>query len=291
MRCLPPMRRWLTWVDARVNADAHSAAARLELNGAPAGVDGLRHLVQTNYGHFTVMRVEDGCVRGLDLHLDRLQSATRELFGSELDCERVRGYLRHALSGATGAWSLRVNVFARALDREHMDRTVDVDVLVGANPAAVAATQPLRVKSFVYAREAPQIKHVGTFALFQHRRLARLAGFDDALFVDADGCISEGSIWNIGFVDRDGVVVWPQAPQLGGVGMRLVDAGLPSQDLSSRVRPVYLGELATFRAAFFSNASVPVRMLASIDACRFEVDSEIERRLLAAYQSNPPQTI
>jgi len=73
--------------------------------------------------------------------------------------------------------------------------------------------------------------------------------------------------------------------------MRLVDAGLPSQDLSSRVRPVYLGELATFRAAFFSNASVLVRMLASIDACRFEVDSEIERRLLAAYQSNPPQTI
>jgi len=285
------MRRWPTWVDAQVNAAAHPATARLELNGAPAGVDDLRHPAQTNYGHFTVMRAEDGCVRGLDLHLDRLQAATRELFGSELDRERVRGYLLHALSGATGAWSLRVNVFARALDREHMDRAVDVDVLVGASPASAPATQPLRVKSFVCAREAPQIKHVGTFGLFHHRRLARLAGFDDALFVDAGGRISEGSIWNIGFVDRDGDVVWPQAPQLDGVGMRLVDAGLASQDMSSRVRPVHLAELATFRAAFFSNASAPVRILASIDNCRFEVDSEIERRLMAAYESNPPQAI
>lgn len=268
-----------------------NANPRLELNGAPASVDDLRHLVQTNYGHFTALRVEDGRVRGLDLHLDRLQAATRELFGSELDRERVRGYLRHVISGATGARSLRVNVFARALDRGHMDATVDVDVLIGASPAPIASTQPLRVKSFVYAREVPLIKHVGTFALFHHRRLARQAGFDDALFVDANGRISEGSIWNIGFVDRSGAIIWPQAPQLDGVGMRLVDAGLASQGLSSSVRPVHLGELATFRAAFFSNANTPVRAIAAIDNCEFDVDAEILERLMEAYRSNPPQAI
>ena len=163
-------------------------------NDAPVGVDDLRHCVQTNYGHFTVMRVEDGRVRGLDLHLDRLQSATRELFGSELDRERVRGYLRRVLNDASGAWSVRINVFALSLDREHMDRSVDVDVLVGASPAPAPVTQPLRVKSFVYARELPSIKHVGTFGLFHHRRLARLAGFDDALFVDTDGRIMRGGL-------------------------------------------------------------------------------------------------
>ena len=274
-----------------MNAGPNPGAPRLELNGAPASVDDLRHLVQTNYGHFTVMRAEDGAVRGLDLHLDRLQAATRELFSSELDRVRVRGYLRHVLAGAAGAWSLRINVFALALDREHMERPVEADVLVGASPAPVPAAQPLRVKSVVYAREAPSIKHVGTFGLFHHRRLARLAGFDDALFVDANGRISEGSIWNIGFVDRDGAVVWPQAPQLDGVGMRLVDAGLASQGMRSRVRPVHLRELDTFRAAFFSNAGTPVRALASIDDCRFDVDTDFAQRLLAAYRSNPPQAI
>ena len=115
----------------RANANRQSPAPRLELNGGPVGVDDLRHPVQTNYGHFTVMRFEDGGVRGLDLHLDRLQAATRELFGSELDRERVRGYLRRVLKDAAGAWSVRINVFALSLDREHMDRSVDVDVLVG----------------------------------------------------------------------------------------------------------------------------------------------------------------
>ncbi|HXD84186.1 MAG TPA: aminotransferase class IV, partial [Rudaea sp.] len=119
----------------------------------------------------------------------------------------------------------------------------------------------------------------------------RQAGFDDALFVDAGGRISEGSIWNIGFVDRDGAVVWPQAPQLDGVGMRLVDAGLASQDMSSCVRPVCLDELATFRAAFFSNANTPVRAIAAIDERHFDADPEIGQRLLAAYRSNPPQAI
>ncbi|MHB8448329.1 MAG: aminotransferase class IV family protein [Rudaea sp.] len=268
-----------------------SSAPRIELNGAPVVVDDLRHLVQTNYGHFTVMRVEDGCVRGLDLHLDRLQASTRELFGSELDRERVRGSLRHVMSGATGAWSVRVNVFARGLDRERMDKTVDTDVLIAANPAPVPATQALRVKSFVYAREAPWIKHVGTFGLFHHRRLARQAGYDDALFADASGRISEGSIWNIGFIDRDGAVVWPDAPQLDGVGMQLLKVGLANRGANMCVRPVFLGELAAFRAAFLTNSSVPVRALAVIDDCRFDVDAEIAQRLLTAYRSNPPQAI
>ena len=274
-----------------MSAGPNPATPRLELNGGPVGADDLRHLAQTNYGHFSVLRAEDGGVRGLDLHLDRLQAATRELFGSELDRERVRGYLRRVLKDAAGAWSVRINVFARALDRERMERSVDVDVLVGASPAPAPAAQPLRVKSFVYARELPSIKHVGTFGLFHHRRLARLAGFDDALFVDTHGRISEASIWNAGFVDRDGGVVWPQAPQLDGVGMRLVDAGLASQGMRSCARPVHLGEMSAFRAAFFSNAGAPVRMLASIDACGFDADTEILERLMAAYRSNPPQAI
>ena len=274
-----------------MSASGQSPAPRLELNGGPVGVDDLRHLAQTNYGHFSVMRAEDGGVRGLDLHLDRLQAATRELFGSELDRERLRGYLRRVLNDAAGAWSVRINVFARSLDRERMDRSVDVDVLVGASPAPAPTTQPLRVKSFVYARELPSIKHAGTFGLFHHRRLAHLAGFDDALFVDANGRISEGSIWNVGFVDRDGAVVWPQAPQLDGVGMRLIDAGLASQGMRSSTRPVHLRELDAFRAAFFSNAGVPVRMLAAVDGHGFDMAAEIEQRLVAAYRVNPSQAI
>jgi len=262
---------------------------KILLNGEPASADDLRHLVQTNYGHFTAFRVEDGKVRGLDLHLDRLQHATRELFGSELDRERVRGYLRQAVAGEARELSVRVNVFARALDRERLDQAVEADVLAIVAPASSRAAIPVRVKSFRYARELPSIKHVGTFPLFHHRRLARLAGYDDALFVDADGRISEGSIWNIGFVDRAGDIVWPDAPQLDGVSMQLLKAGLARAGIGSVVRTVQLAEIGEFRAAFFTNASVPVRPIASIDASEYSTDDALCKQLLRCYEASPSQ--
>src|SRR5258706_7995430 len=80
---------------------------RIEINGAPASVEDLRLLVQTNYGHFSAMQVVDGGVRGLDLHLERIERATRELFGSTIDRERVRACLRHAVGGSRTPLSLR----------------------------------------------------------------------------------------------------------------------------------------------------------------------------------------
>lgn len=270
-----------------MNADS---TERMELNGAAARVEDLRALVQTNYGHFSAMRVEDGGVRGLDLHLARLDAATRELFGSALPHERVRGYLRHALTGARAA-SVRVNVFARTLDREHLDRAVEPDVLVLVTPPRPAPIAPLRVKSCVYVRDTAAVKHVGTFPLFHHRRMAQRDGFDDALFADAAGRISEGSIWNVGFVAADGAVVWPDAPQLDGVSMQLLKAGLARSGVSSIVRTVRLADLPDYRAAFFTNASVPARPIATVDAHRFEVDGAQVDVLRRCYESNPPQPI
>ena len=263
---------------------------RIELNGAPAHADDLRALVQTNYGHFTAMPVRERRVRGLDLHLQRLAQATRELFGSELDRDHVRACLRHAIGADTRPLSMRVNVFARALDRLHMNRPAAPDVLVIATAASVPAVAPLRLKSFVYRRELPAIKHVGTFALFHYRRLAQQAGFDDALFVDDDGRISEGSVWNIGFFDGSGVI-WPQAPQLRGIGMQLLQAGLARNAVPSATQSVRLQDAGRFRAAFFSNATTPVCAIASIDEIEFALDGEAMALLVACHETNPWETV
>ncbi|WP_347261796.1 aminotransferase class IV family protein [Rudaea sp.] len=263
----------------------------VELNGDSASAEDLRHLVQTNYGHFTAFRAEDGKARGLDLHLDRLQRATRELFGSELDRERVRGYLRHAVAGETRELSVRVNVFSRAFDRERPDKPVAVDVLVIVAAASPRATTPLRLKSFRYTRELAAIKHVGAFPLFHYRRLARQAGFDDAVFVDEEGRISEGSIWNIGFVDRYGVVIWPDASQLDGVSMQLLKAGLACAGAASCTRTIRLAEAGGFRAAFFTNSSTPVQPIALLDERSFDVDDGVFAMLTRCYQSNPSQPL
>lgn len=266
-------------------------AARMHLNGEPAAADDLRLAIANNYGHFTALRVRQGAVRGLGLHLDRLQQATRELFASDLDRERVRGWLRQAVAGEEGELSVRVNVFSRRFDRAHPAAPAAPDVLISVAAAPAAAEQPaVRLKSFRYQRELPHIKHVGTFPLFHLRAAAQQARFDDALFVGADGLISEASIWNIGFASGSGEatrIVWPKAPQLDGVGMRLLQAGLAKKGIASVTQPVRLSELGAFRAAFLTNAGTTAQLVGAIDATEFARNTALLALLARCHEANP----
>jgi branched-subunit amino acid aminotransferase/4-amino-4-deoxychorismate lyase len=266
------------------------SAARLTLNGQPAQVDDLRWPLTTNYGHFTSMRVVDGCVRGLDLHLQRLDVSTRFLFGHSLDIDAVRNWLREAVDGDESELSVRINVFSRAYNRDRPADAAKPDVLIAVTSAPAASVQPLRVKSFAYERDLPQVKHVGTFALFHHRRLAQQAGFDDALFVDRDGNVSEGSIWNIAFFDGERIV-WPNAQQLEGIGKQLLKRGFAQRGVESIDAAVPLSRVGDFRAAFFTNSSQPVRFIERIDDIAFARDDALGAQLGACYDSNSPQRI
>ncbi|MEO5558921.1 MAG: aminotransferase class IV family protein [Dokdonella sp.] len=261
-----------------------------ELNGDAVSIEDLRTLALINYGHFTSMQVCDGYVRGLDLHLQRLDRATRELFGYPLDIEATRGYMRRMVEDVAGTLSLRINVFSRGLERDRLTVPAQPDVLVTAAPARTIASTPVRVRSVRYERESPHIKHVGTFGLFQQRRLAQAAGYDDALFVDATDAISEGSIWNVGFFD--GVrVVWPDARALDGTSMQMLKTGLRERGEPTVTRRVELSEVASFRGAFFTNSSCTVCPIARIDGIDLEVDSDLLAMLEACMQQQPLQRI
>ncbi len=219
-------------------------------NGRPAQVDDLLPAL-VNYGHFTSMHVRGHAVQGLDLHLARLSQATRELFGSELDVAQVQAWMTQALQQAgQGDVSLRVTVYSRHFDFRTPLVAVPVDVLVAVS-APVALTAPKRVRSVVWQRELPQIKHVGTFGLFAERRAAMAAGFDDVLFVSAEGGISEGSTWNLALHDGERLI-WPQAPALHGTAEALLQRHWPG---AQATQPLRLADLAGVKAAFACNAS------------------------------------
>jgi branched-subunit amino acid aminotransferase/4-amino-4-deoxychorismate lyase len=259
-------------------------AERCLINGEPAAAEDLRVIATTNYGHFTSMQVVDGRVRGLALHLQRLERGTRELFDCDLDGERVRRDIRRALADESGAASIRVTVFARGLNRERPLSPSQPDLLVIRSAAAPARDAPIRVRSVVYGRELPRVKHVGTFALFYHRRLAQQAGYDDALFVDHDGRIAEGTTWNIGFFDDTGVV-WPQAPMLAGVSMQLLDAALRRSGVRCETRTVLRDELAGLRGAFATNSGIGCRPIVAIDRHSFDADVQRLEVVRDAYES------
>ena len=229
-----------------------------ELNGNPIRLEELQALALTNYGHFTSMRLEQGRVRGLALHLDRLVRDCRAVFGVDLDVERVREFARRA-APASGAGVIRVTIFDPGLEMGHIGADAHPHVLVTARAAGHLPLPPLRVRSVGYAREVPAVKSVGLFASLRHRRDAQRAGFDDALFVDEQSVISEGGTWNVGFV-KDDRVIWPDAECLVGTTMELL-----RRAHGHTTARVGLADVAGFDAAFATNAAIGVRAISAVD--------------------------
>ncbi|MEU8249291.1 aminotransferase class IV [Nonomuraea sp. NPDC048916] len=243
---------------------------RVAVDGRPAQAADLGLAVAARYGHFTAMQVRRGRVRGLDLHLDRLEGANAELFGVPLDRELALASVRAALGGEPDA-SVRVIVVDRG----------GIRVIATATPPAEVATEPRAVVSAAYQRFLPHIKHLGGFPQAYLGERARAAGYDEALLVGPDGRISEGAITNLGCFDGERVV-WPDAPMLHGITMRLIErAGPPCVR-----RPLTAADLPGHRAVFLAN-SIGVVPVGRVDDLALKVDEEIMARLIAMYEETP----
>ena len=253
----------------------------VEVNGHPATEDDLRVAAFFTYGHFTAMQIRDGKVRGLDLHLGRLDAANRELFGLPLDGGQVRELIGHALDGAGAAdGSVRVHGLLPPGDTA-------TTLMVTVREPAWAATTPRSLMSVPYARVVPHIKRPGEFGQTYYGQLAVRAGFDDALLTAPGGVITEGAVTNIGFWDGTSVV-WPDAPALTGITMALLERGLGAT--GSARRPVTLEDLGAYRAAFLTN-SQGISPVHRIDDVSFEVDEELMGRIGKVYEDAPWDTV
>jgi branched-subunit amino acid aminotransferase/4-amino-4-deoxychorismate lyase len=257
-----------------------------ELDGAPVTPEALQALGLINYGHFTSMRVDGGRVRGLSLHLDRLVGDCRELFDADLDRDRVRGHVRHAVAGRPGPLVVRVTVFDPDLDLGRPGAAAEPHVLVTTRPAGAWPPPPMRVQTVVHRRDLPPVKHVGLFGALRCRRSAQLNGYDDALFVDPSSFVSEGVTWNIGFCDGDRVI-WPDADVLPGVTMRLI-ARVHERTVTE---PVNLRDVPDLQAAFATNTAMGVRPITAIDGVRLPAEHRIFDTLRERYEEIPPETL
>lgn len=259
----------------------------MELNGVPPTIEQIKALALTNYGHFTSMLVESGKVRGLSLHLQRLTRDCRYLFNTELDAEQVRHYVRQALTGADQRTVVRVTIYDPALDLGTIGNVASPQVLVTTRAAGTGQPAPWRLQAVSYQREIPAVKHTSLFGALQRRRAAQREGFDDVLFLNPDGTISEIATSNIGFV-RAGEIVWPRAEYLNGVTMTLINQAL---DEPVTAKPITLSDLDGAEAAFGTNAATGVRPIASVDARQWPVDHPAIRRLGELYADIPAERV
>lgn len=266
-----------------------AGTVELSVDGAPATLDDLTHVALVNYGAYTSFRVEQGGARGLDLHLARLETEAVELFGEPVGDTRLRVLMRSAVAGRDTCW-LRVSLFSHGISPRTPDWRGVPRVMIAVSPPPAPLADAPRLQLQTYAREAPHLKHAATFGLIHARRTARAAGYTDALFVDAAGRISEGSLWNIGFVSGE-QVTWPRAPMLAGVAQALVQLGLEGVGLTGRTEPLHVTDIERFDGAFLCNSATPACAIAAIGDHAFTMPPGLMERLQHAWASNPVQPI
>jgi branched-subunit amino acid aminotransferase/4-amino-4-deoxychorismate lyase len=252
----------------------------VELNGHAPGLDEVHRLVTVNYGHFTAMQVRGGRVRGLALHMARLDDGNEEFYGRRMDVSdehRVRELIKHALAGAADA-SVRVAMVPGA---EGPDVLVTV-----SDPAPDEAGPPLRVVTSGYARDWPEHKTVAGMAKLVEQRQARQAGYDDALLVGPDDRVREGTTWNVAFWDG-AEVIFPVGPMLKGVTMVLLQIAMSMTGRPWRLRPVERAELPDLLAAVATSSRCPAQPIGSIDGVKFPEGDRLAAVLDAAWADVP----
>ncbi|MEU8244304.1 aminotransferase class IV [Actinoplanes missouriensis] len=250
----------------------------VETDGGPADLEVVHRAATWNYGHYTSMQVRGGAVAGLAFHLSRLRSGSDTLFPSApFDAAQVPGLISHAMSGRPDA-SARVAVLPH---RDFGGTHVMVSI---SDPVPDAARPPLRVRSAVYERELPHVKHMATMGLTYHLRAAQRDGFDDVVFVSRDGLILEGSVWNAVFLDGD-TVVWPAGPKLDGITQQVLRRALRDLGIRSEERALTRGDLAGLRGAAATNSHCPGQPIASIDDAVFPGTGELAGLLRRAWDT------
>lgn len=238
-----------------------------QLNGRPASSAELAPLAYAGYAHFTAMQVRAGQVRGLDLHLARLRQASLQLFGAALPDDTVRARLRAALQASPADCSLTASLSCPAGEFAVAAAPAMPQLLVRTSPPSDGPPGPLRLMAVEHERMLPSIKHVGEIAKTYYLRQAARQGLEDAAFLDREGRLSEGTIWNLAFWDGQ-AVVWPVAAMLAGTTMSIVRRQLERLGVPQREQEMRLADVAGMAGAVVMNSwtpGVPVTRIGDID--------------------------
>jgi 4-amino-4-deoxychorismate lyase len=232
------------------------------------------HMVHRGHGIFDTAGLVDGKIYDLEAHLDRfLLSAERSklrLPGSRQEIRDIivtttavsgqrKGSIRYWLSSGPG--SLELSPVTGA------EPGFFVMVFPGLSAPERWYTEGLRVMTTTYPIKAPLYaitKATNYLPNVLMQMEAKEAGFDNGVFIDADGNVGESSNMNVAFITRNGALVHPKFDHIlaGCTSLRLLELAERLRDqgvlTGIEVRDVPVAEARAAREMLLVGSSVKV---------------------------------
>ena len=239
------------------------------------------HMVHRGHGIFDTAGLVGGKIYDLEAHLDRfLLSADRSRLRLPGSREEIRdiivtttavsgrrdGSIRYWLSSGPG--SLDLSPAAGA------EPGFFVMVFAGLSYPERWYTEGLRVMTTTYPIKAPLYaitKATNYLPNVLMQMEAKEAGFDNGVFIDADGHVGEGSNMNVAFVTRDAVLAHPKFDHIlsGCTSLRLLElaGALRDQGLLKdiEVRDIPVADARASREMLLLGSSVKVAPIVQWD--------------------------
>lgn len=260
------------------------------LDGRNASAEDLAPLAFSGFAHFTAMQIRSGHVRGLDLHLKRLRSASQAMFGETHSDSEILSFLRAAINGSPADISLTLTVFPHSGEFSPHSKRSDLGVLVRTSSPSDGPAGPLKLTTVRHERPLASLKHVGEATKTYYLRKAVASGFDDAAFMDASGHLSEATIWNLAFWDGESVV-WPEADMLQGITMQIVRRHLEKHGIPEKVIPITQETIEQFSGGAVMNSWTAGVAIRAIGSEQLNTSDTLVHLLHRAYQLEIPTEI
>ena len=240
------------------------------------------HMVHRGHGIFDTAGLVDGKIYDLEAHLDRfLLSAGRSKLRLPGSREEIRdiivkttavsgqrdGAIRYWLSSGPG--SLELSPAAGA------EPGFFVMVFAGLSYPERWYSEGLRVMTTTYPIKAPLYaitKATNYLPNVLMQMEAKESGFDNGVFVDAEGHVGESSNMNVAFVTREGVLAHPKFDHIlaGCTSLRLLELAhaLRDQGLLKgvEVRDIPVADARASREMLLLGSSVKVAPIVQWDA-------------------------
>jgi len=257
--------QWLPWREAKVHA--------------------LTHTLHYGYGCFEGIRAYETAngpaIFRLDEHLRRLTDSAHILaIDLPVDRATLATVCREAVSrnGLRSAY-IRPLIFLGAEKLGVDPAGADTHVMVAAWPwgaylGGKALEEGIRVRVSSYARHHPNVQMCRAKAISTYSnsilavREARRDGYDEALLLDTEGYVAEGSSENV-FIVRDGEVLQPETTSaLDGITRRTVETLAREAGLSVRAKRITRDEVYCADEVFLTGTAAEITPVIEVDRRR-----------------------